>query len=264
MTPLAGYGLLDVGSPNAYLRSMLARYPSNCAPSAIAMLRGALEPSVRQWGGRYLREISVSGSNAKGTAVGGQTDLDLFISVSHDVAESLRDIYWTLFNRLRDDGWSPQAQNVSVGVKVAGYRVDIVPGRVQLGYQNRHSLYRRKADSWTLTNVAANLRLVKESGRTEEIRLAKIWRAQKGLEFPSMALELAVLEASKGRRLGALADNFWAVLAYFAEDLPTARLLDPTNTANVVSDDLTLAERRAIAQAARGSRAQSTWRGVLR
>jgi hypothetical protein len=183
--------------------------------------------------------------------------------VTHDVPENLRQIYWSLFQRAGSAGWTPQPHNVSIGVKVLGHKVDLVPGRVQHGYVNRHSLYRRKADSWTQTDVAFHIALVRDSGRTEEIRLTKIWRALHGLEFPSLALELAVLEAIHGRRRGDLAANFWEVLRYLAEDFRTARLLDPANTANVVSEDLTALEKMAVGAAAQRSRSETSWARIV-
>lgn len=256
-------GLLWTMTPDVYLRQVLARHAPAAGPLIITAVRATIEPVIRAWAGTYLRGITVSGSNAKGTAVGGQTDLDLFISVAHEVPENLREIYWSLHGRAGMAGWDPRPQNVSIGVQVMGCKVDLVPARVQAGYINRHSLYRRKADTWTQTDVLRHIAIVRGSGRTEEIRLTKIWRALNGLEFPSLALELAVLAATRGRRIGAVADNFWAVLRYLAESFSTARLVDPANTANVISDDLTVAEKVAIALAARTSRAQSRWESIV-
>ncbi len=256
-------GLLLESEGDRYLRQVLRRYPTGAGPITIAMLRAWIDPVVREWGGQYLRGIEVSGSNAKGTAVGGQTDLDLFISVRHDVPETLSQIYWTLFQRAGFSGWSPRAQNVSIGVEVLDHKIDLVPARIQSGFVNRHSLYRRKADSWTQTDVAKHINLVRDSGRLEEVRLTKIWRALHGLEFPSLALELAVLNATRGRRTGAVADNFGEVLRYLGDEFRTARLVDPANTANVVSDDLTVAERMAIVAAARRARAGGEWERVV-
>ena len=74
--------------------------------------------------------------------------------------------------------------------------------------------------------------------------LAKIWRNLKGLEFPSIFLELAVMDALNGQSFGRLSSNFKRVLAYFYEDIGSVRLIDPANTANVISDDLTTNEER--------------------
>lgn len=246
-------------TPEAYLRSVLARHSTNTGPIVIAGLGAFLQPAIRAWAGGFLRGFTVSGSNAKGTAVGGQTDVDFLISLSPDTPGTLKEIYWSLHQRAREQGWNPRPQNVSIGIEVLGCKVDMVPARIQSGYVNRHSLHRRKADSWTVTDVARHIALVRDSCRTEEIQLTKVWRAQNGLEFPSLALELAVLRATKGCRIGHIADNFWQVLGYLADSFPTARLVDPSNTANIVSDDLSMAEKEAIARAAQASQSQNSW-----
>ncbi len=50
----------------------------------------------------------------------------------------------------------------------------------------------------------------------------------------------------------ALADNVRIVLQYLADTFVTARFVDPANTANILSDDLTVAQKlRVRAQAKR-------------
>jgi len=247
----------------AYLREVLTRHTPRSGPLVVAGLGAVVEPCVRDWAGRHLRSITVSGSNAKGTAVGGQTDVDFFISLDARVSETLEQIYWSLYRRAHAEGWNPQPQNVSIGVEVFGSKIDLVPARVQPGYINRHSLYRRKVGSWTMTDISQHISLISGSGRTEEIRLAKIWRAQQGLEFPSFALELAVLEATRGRRIGYLADNFLEVLRFLSSRLVDSRLVDPSNSANIVSDDLTAAEKAVISRAASAALIQKDWRTII-
>jgi len=66
----------------------------------------------------------------------------------------------------------------------------------------------------------------------------------------SFFLELAVIEALKGKRTGNLSNNVIATLEYLKTRIGTARLLDPANTNNVVSDDLSVAGKQAVASAA--------------
>jgi hypothetical protein len=249
-------------APDEYVRQVLAKYWSTTATLAW-VLKPELESKVAAWAGSYLRGFTISGSNAKGTTVSGLTDVDYFISLSATTPGTLKDNFLSLHAYAEAQGWSPRAQNVSIGIDYAGYKVDLVPGRVQTGYVNYHSLYRRKTDSWTQTNVAEHIRLVRESGRTEEIRGAKIWRSLHGLEFPSFYLELATLEAVRHRRLGAIADNIWALLEFLAGEFPRVRLVDPANTNNVVSDSLTAAQKDQIAAQARRSLSATDWSQVL-
>ncbi len=173
-----------------YVLSVIARYQVSTGPgSAVARAGQSLYPIIQQWANQNLLRVTYSGSYAKGTAILGGTDVDLFISLSHQTSENLRDIYLKLVRFLTARGFSPRQQNVSVGVLISGISVDLVPGKKQSGASSDHSLYRRKANTWTQTNVATHISLVQNSGRLDEIRALKIWRQLHGLDFPSIYLE---------------------------------------------------------------------------
>lgn len=157
-----------------------------------------------------------------------------------------------------------------------GIAVDVVPGQIRekgpYASNNRcpagaaapqaspHTLYCRKKDGWVQTNVAEHIRIVRASGRTREIRALKIWRERQRLQLSSFYLELTVIASlkahfSNGPRSAAsgegLAGNVRRVLHYLADDFIRARVTDPANSSNVVSDDYGAEEKRVIATAAR-------------
>ena len=161
------------------------------------------------------------------------------------------------------NGWTPRKQNVSIGVTVAGKKIDLVPARIQSGYQNYHSLYRNKANTWTQTNIKLHVDTVAKSGRTTEIRAVKLWRDLHRLSFPSFYLELSVIEALKGRSTATPASNVLYALRDISSNLLTRRIIDPANTNNAISDDLTQAEKTAVATQARFSAAKKTWGEII-
>lgn len=240
-----------------YLQSLLAKYAVN-ANGAYAVAQRDIVPVVQQWAGASLLEVRLSGSVAKGTANSGSNDMDLFIALRETAPGTLQDIYATLLNVARHC-WPARAQNVSIGIQSGGYHFDLVPGRLQAGYQNWFSLWRNKAQTWTQTNVEQHVQTVSGSGRVDEIRILKLWRTQAGLDFPSFALELAAIQALKGYTHGNLAHNVWAAIGWLGANIEAVRLIDPANTNNVVSDDMTTAEKRSIAQAAHRTRACSSF-----
>lgn len=193
-----------------YLRSLLVTYQVD-ADGARAAAQRDIMPVLEAWAADQLLEVRVSGSVAKGTANAGTNDMDLFVALGSTTPGTLREIYTSLFNVARQY-WPARAQNVSIGVQCSGYHFDLVPGRLQAGYQNWYSLWRSKAQNWTQTNVQRHIETVANSGRTQEIRILKRWRTVAGLDFPSFVLELAALEALAGRRHGELAANVWAAL----------------------------------------------------
>jgi hypothetical protein len=209
------------------------------------------------------RGVSPSGSFAKGTANDSGTDIDLFISLSDSTPNTLKEIYDSLFKALSDNGYSPKRQNVSINIRVGGYDVDLVPAKRQNGYTSDHSLYRRRADTWTKTNVGVHIAHVTGAGRISESRILKLWRNQKGLDFPSFYLELTVIDALQGQLFGSLSDNVWKVFAYLRDSFEPARVVDPANAANIVSDDLTTAEKAKIKAAAKLALSAATWNQIV-
>ena len=94
-------------------------------------MQTVIQPVIAAWAGNRLASLSPSGSFAKGTANLSGTDIDLFISLSHETTETLKDIYEKLFARMTELGYSPRRQNVSVNVTVNGFSVDLVPAKRQ-------------------------------------------------------------------------------------------------------------------------------------
>lgn len=247
-----------------YVGSTIAKYAVPRGPSSPAEQLGvAVAGPVRTWAGGQLNALEYSGSYAKGTGVHGVSDVDVFISLKSDTSNALKEIYNSLFDLAQRQGWSPRRQNVSIGVTINATRGDLVPGRLQAGYQNYHSLYLAKRDTWTQTNVALHIDRVSNSGRRDEIRAIKVWSALRGLDFPSLYIELFTIQALAGRSQASLADNTLHVLRTMGASLPQTRVEDPANTNNVISDELGLAEKQRIAGLAAQSVAERSWGAII-
>lgn len=247
-----------------YLQRLLTQYqvPTGQFSPAI-QAANHIEPTIRAWAGNYLNSLEFSGSFAKGTGVLGVTDVDIFISLKTSTSETLKQIFDSLFSKAQSAYWNPKKQNVSIGISVAGAKVDLVPGKIQDGYANYHSLYKSKTNSWTQTNIKTHIDKVKNSGRTQEIRLAKLWRQRNNLDFPSFYLEMVVIQALSGKRQGDLANNFLNTLDYFSTNITTVRFVDPSNTNNIISEDIGSVEKSRIASAAKASRMKDQWSQIV-
>jgi tRNA nucleotidyltransferase (CCA-adding enzyme) len=179
-------------------------------------------PILKSWAGEYLSDITPSGSFAKGTANRSGTDIDIFVSLRSDTRETLKEVYDKLNDYLKGKGFAPRRQNVSLGIKVNGFDVDVVPAKRQDTYSQDHSLYRSKADTWTKTNVARHIDIVSKCGRRDEIRILKLWRNQKGLDLPSFYLELSAIEALRNTYSIGLSGNVVTCLMYLRDRFPSA------------------------------------------
>ena len=247
-----------------YVEMILAKYAVPRGSSSPAELLGVtIAGPVRTWAGQQLKALEYSGSYAKGTGVRGISDVDIFISLKSDTSETLKEIYKSLFELALRNGWSPRAQNVSVGVTVNGTRGDLVPGKVQAGSRNYHSLFLRKRDSWTQTNVSLHEDTIRTSGRIQEIRAIKIWRFLRDLDWPSLYLELFTIQALSKNSRAALADNVLHVLRTIGTSLASTRIEDPANTANILSDDLNTRDKQRIAALAEHAALEQYWKDII-
>lgn len=251
----------NMGDP--YLQSILMReFVNTAGNSPVVRVAYGLLPIIQRWGNQYLVDVRPSGSFVKGTANSSGTDIDLFLSLHAQTPDTLKQIYDSLASAMRQAGYTPRRQNVSINVKVNGYDVDLVPAKRQNTHSTDHSLYRRRADTWTKTNIDKHIATVRLAGQSDVIRILKLWRDQKGLDFPSFYLELTVIEALAGR-FGTLSQRVVTALEHLRDRFENARVADPANGANIISDDLTTAEKRAIRTAA-ATALGGSWQGLVK
>jgi hypothetical protein len=248
-------------TPDEYVSQILTKHT---VTATAEIYYGMLDPYLRQWAGTYLSRTFISDAYAKGTAIKSSSDIDIFISFKSNYP-NLNGMYESLYQYALNQGWSPRKQNVSIRIQYAGAKIDLVPGRIQEGYLNWHSLYRSKQMTWTQSNIDLQIATVKNSSRTKEIRAIKIWRNLHNLEFPSFYLELSVIEGFKyqSTAISLLAENVLKALTYISQSITVARILDPGNTNNVISDDLSVSQKAALSLAAENSLRESNWDRII-
>ena len=218
---------------------------------------------IKEWAGTQLIDIYLSGSRAKGTAISLSSDIDLLISLKSDTRTPLKEIYSTLHDKLVNRKIPSRKQNVSIGINYGGHSIDLIPAKKRSGNTNDHSLYKNKADSWTQTNIRTHINLVKDSGRIAEITAIKIWRKLHQLDFPSIYLELAVLDALYNKNQKQPAKNFLSILEYLKDSFIDRKITDPANTNNIISDELYKYEKEAIAKKAKESLNKQEWDQII-
>jgi len=252
-------------SSDEYVRNIISKYKVPIEVDSSTQNR-VINPLVRllySWAGDCLNDIQISGSRAKGTALNISSDIDLFISLKSTTSDTLKEIYDSLYNFIYNKGISCRKQNVSIGINYGGHSIDLVPGKKHSGNTNDHSIYRSKKNTWTQTNINKHISQVKNSGRIEEIVLLKIWRELHQLDFPSIYLELASIEALAYKNKNQPAANFLSILDYLKDGFVDKTIIDPANTNNVISDDLYKYEKESIAKKAKESRNQQYWENII-
>lgn len=246
-----------------YLRNVVTRHTPIAITNIQQKIQGLL-PHINLWANGYEYELKLSGSYAKGTAIHGTTDIDIFISLHPSVSEynTLNFVYTTLRNKINGANILAREQNVSLGLEYNGIKIDLIPGVRHHPIGNDHSIWKRKVKTWTKTNIDTHISHIVSSERAFDIKVIKIWKKLHNVEFPSFYLELSVLEALKHRPKNNPTDNFLAVMNYLQNDFVSARIVDPSNTNNIISEELTTTEKNTVQNIANLT-LQSTWDRVF-
>ena len=221
-----------------------------------------LDRSVKKWAGNCLNYTEITGSYAKGTATTLGSDFDLFISIIN-TDMNLREIFNSLAEFFKKEGYTIQKQNVSIGIKHNTIKVDLVPAKKQSGHTNDHSLYVSRKDTWTQTNVRTHVRTIVNSKRQKQIKIAKIWAKLHDLDFPSFYIEECVLHALKNRSTTELDVPFQQYLNWLSNELLNTTFVDDANTNNVISDLVNKTEKRKIMKKAKEGYEAENWVPVI-
>ena len=257
---------MDLDNSDNYINQKLALHRPTLSVLDAQAIINFLSPHIRQWSNGYLSSINLSGSIAKGTAISGTTDVDILVSLQPTTPDNLQSIHNTLFNKLTEIGYSPRRQNVALGINhIYGNRtvsVDIVPAKKQQLWTSNHSIWSHKKSTWRMTNVLNHINYVSRSNRLDEIKTMKIWRKCNNIDFPSFLLELVTIQALRNNRSSSIADKVGAVFLYIRDELPTARIIDPSNTNNDVADELTQQEKNNLSRIA-GNLIGQSWNNAI-
>ena len=261
-----------------YLDNILQKYSArNSNNEDIVNLKSIL----REWAHECYIDILDSGSRAKNTAISISSDFDYVVSLTSNCNENsggLKAIYDSLFSKLSGIYTNVFKQNVSVRIELDTGKtiitsnkvsIDITPARKYSGNTNYHSLYVSKTGTWKVTNIQRHISDVSNSGRTNEIKLLKIWRELNKIDFPSIYLEYLVINnilLNRSKASHNMGDNFWHALRELAKDVGNplfARITDPSNTNNILSESLTNAEKNLIIKQAKNSINHNDWRQIV-
>jgi len=247
-----------------YIREVLSKYTKENKPRTLLLQEiEKFIGKIRGWAGEVLHSISFSGSYFKGTYLSGIDDIDLLISLDLRTQGTLNEIYNNLFNYLQSENYSPFKNEFSIGVVDSGFSFDLMPSFKNFNSATGDILISCKNNKCIQTNIDAHNKLILNSGKLNEIIAIKIWRNLNRLKFPTLYLELCVLDALHRSSKNQLAKNFIAIIEYFLEFFMDTKITDPVNSQNIISDLLIQEEKTLIVQAAQETRNRANWADII-
>jgi hypothetical protein len=231
------------------------------------LVQKALEQKYR---GKLAGNIIYSGSIAKSTEINEKYDVDLIIPFKYDAFSNLEEMSLDLYKFFQTEfsdphKLPPRNQRVSVGLSFSkpglSIAMDIVPGREikRDGYEpDRYlNLYDSNNNRYFQTNIKKQIDAIRVSHDNARniIRLLKIWKLSTGMKvLKGFVLELLVQRAFKdaGEKLpNGLWPQLEMTLEYIRANIENARLVDPGNSNNSVSELIAPQQKVEIANAMR-------------
>lgn len=191
-------------------------------------------------------------SYAKGTMVKDSYDLDVvcyFPRESEDNPETLEDIYNSVKDLL-EESYEIKEKTSAIHIKRkidgnSGYHIDVVPGRYIDGDDGDVFLHKTHDWSRIQTNIDTHVKNIKDSDRTEVIRLLKLWSIRNSLNIRTFILELFAIKVLEEKN-GTIEEEFFWLLENIIDNIEDIQLIDPANTANIVSDLIDTKDKEAM------------------
>lgn len=116
----------------------------------------------------------------------------------------------------------------------------------------------------TLTNIQKHIDLIRNSNTRNEIMLTKIWRNRFNLDFPSIYIELMVIDALRNFNEYSIEKRFNHVLYYIRDNIMEKKIVDPSNGQNIISDTLSYSEKLIIKNQANKAIMAKYWSEVVK
>lgn len=254
-----------------YLSQILQKYAARNLVNSSQQI-SQLKITLRTWASGCYVNILDSGSRAKGTAISLASDVDFLVSLTSGCNENnggLKSIFDSLYDKLNNTYQNVRKQNVSVRINLNGLQVDVTPARKQPGLANDHWIYLSKSGTRQQTNIQKHNSDILNSSRTNEIKILKIWRELNQFDFPSIYLDYLLINnilLYKSKDTNSFAANAWYVFNELAKDSGNplfARIVDPANSNNILSDFLTVAEKNKIIVQAKLATRQQYWENIV-
>src|SRR5258708_110712 len=217
---------------------------------------------------RHLRESSGSapgsryvGSKAKGTLNKESFDLDMTCYFPRDdesAGQTLQEVYESV-ERALQKSYRTRRKGCAIRILDAqderDFHVDVVPGRFVEGADGDVFLYPSSADKERLkTNLDKHIEHVKSSGVVAAIRLLKLWKARRGTDVKTFALELLTIDQLERKKDSSLPEQLKHVWTQFRDRMRDLQVQDPANReGNDLTDLLDSAVRQQLEDQARAT-----------
>jgi hypothetical protein len=225
--------------PNDYLKKILDQQTFDDQEQEMKDLlkrREDIGKGLRTHFSKSSPSICWAGSRAKRTMIRESYDGDVTCYFPHDESEAgdnLAEIYSNAVEALTADYFverKPSAIRVRDKELKTDLHVDVVPGRYTTEDKDDVFLHRSSGEKQRLkTNPQIHIAHIRDSGQTDAIRLAKLWKVRNGLTAKTFVLELLVVKLLKDKKSSGLSTQLEHVWTEFRDRPDSLCVEDPAN-----------------------------------
>jgi hypothetical protein len=206
-----------------------------------------------------------AGSYGKKTMIRARYDLDLVIYWPSTANFTIKGIYDAVGQVLRNEWQVVNSKTVCWELPFdGGFHIDVVPGRALDARYFEANLHRTDTGTTLKTSLKTHIETVRGSGRSDAIKLMKLWKERRQVPFrKSFLLEVMTIAGCQGRNFDDYPGQILGALRYISANIETCNVIDPANTNNSLSDDLSREARQGIKAAADAAIAAPYWSHVF-
>lgn len=225
-------------NPNDYLAVILDVQSIKDGDAELKAIESAREKVESIMKKQYGSKITVKygGSKAKGTMIKDNYDLDIlcyFENGDNSAGNNLEEIYNDVAKTLEKE-YHIEKKNSAIRIwdkkGSEDFHIDVVPGRFD---EDKKDAFLHQNDSPKArlkTNPEKHIKYIQDSGRRDVIKLAKIWREQKGINLKTFVLELLVIEILKTSSDREVYDKLLVTLfKELSNNIDSIKIEDPAN-----------------------------------
>lgn len=205
---------------------------------------------------QYLSQFpAISGSSEEGTAiVGSDIDIQVKFKKNAGTIPEVRHIVEDFFNNKFKDYQLTKirSQNHSIGLffkfGANTKRIDIVPMREIENGQGDTFIYSMNDSTIKKTNAKKQQKALSFSQKERNIiMLLKGWKSENNITIPSVLIKFLVKRAFNEINVPRARDKaLLSIVKYIADKIKTIRVVDPSNTNNIISESLSYEEKVSV------------------
>ena len=208
--------------------------------------RDIIEEQIRN-GIKGIPKVYYGGSYAKNTLIQASYDLDIVFYWPSDFPYSLESLYRAAESTLDREWQIVIKKKVGLEIPFQGdFHIDVIPGKFSSKDENYAYLYNSKTSSRFQTSIYVQVDYVKNNKRQDVIRLMKLWKKRKDVPIKTFILEICVIEGCKGYDRSKLEPQLLAAFKYIRDNIQNTKILDPANSNNIISNDLSREKKNRI------------------